>query len=192
MTDQPFVELSLETIDELFHARATDPMHGRYESRSGLDQLMDEVGTHGTSLRIEIELVRRDAERDTADTIRRALLGVTTTRLAALGVQRRRVRRLGLKELAFGLAFLALCMAGAGTLATLDLGPSWVRDYLLEGVIIVGWIALWHPVDMLFFEPVPLIRDQRILRRIQQADLRIRDSGGRASSDDRAVAGRGE
>ena len=69
------------------------------------------------------------------------------------------------------------------------LGPSGRNDPIHDGVILsaearaaepvfqrfrrVGWIALWHPVDMLFFERLPLLREQRVLRRIQNADVRV-------------------
>lgn len=43
--------------------------------------------------------------------------------------------------------------------------------------MIVGWIALWHPVDMLFFERIPLVREQRILRRIAGATVSTRVTG---------------
>lgn len=42
-------------------------------------------------------------------------------------------------------------------------------------LVIVGRMSMWHPVDMLFFERVPLIRDQRVLCRIQGADIRVRN-----------------
>lgn len=93
-------------------------------------------------------------------------------RLDRLDVERAAIRRRGLKELLVGLLFLGACLAVAALLASSS-GPSWARTFFSEGLIIVGWIALWHPVDMLFFERLPLLREQRVLRRIQNADVRV-------------------
>ena len=75
------------------------------------------------------------------------------------------IPRLGLYGALVGLAVAALLASSSG--------PSWARTFFSEGLIIVGWIALWHPVDMLFFERLPLLREQRVLRRIQNADVRV-------------------
>ncbi len=87
-------------------------------------------------------------------------------------VELARVARRGRTELLFGVVFLAACFALSSAAAS-SLEPYWLSDFISEGLIIVGWIALWHPVDMLLFERWPLRRDIRLLRTIRDAEIRI-------------------
>ena len=35
----------------------------------------------------------------------------------------------------------------------------------------------WHPVDALFFDRLPLVKEKRVLRRVQHADVRGHEAG---------------
>lgn len=104
----------------------------------------------------------------------RAVAGYCAERIERIQEQRAQVRRLGLKELYVGLAFLRACLALGSALSASQLGPEWLRSFFTEGPVIVGWIALWHPVDMLFFARIPLIKEERILRRISASRIGTR------------------
>jgi hypothetical protein len=55
----------------------------------------------------------------------------------------------------------------------MSISPEWLGQLVVEGLVIVGWIALWHPVDMLCFDRLPLLRDKRVLVRVQQAQITL-------------------
>ncbi len=102
-----------------------------------------------------------------------ALQGYCDQRLDDLGAKRRAILRRGFKELVFGTAFLALCLGLAAAAAARITSPDWLRQFTSEGLIIVGWIALWHPVDMLLFEQWPIAREMRIIKQVRRMPVEV-------------------
>lgn len=169
--------IQLRDLDELFEARPSDPLGGRFESRSGVDQLVDQVNPSLRPLRIDLFVQPGEPgehPHPSEQHVKHALEGYAAMRISRIDREQAQIRRLGLKELMFGLVFLAACLVVSGIVAALGLGPYWLRNFIVEGLVIIGWIALWHPVDMLFFARVPLLREQLVLRRLQSAEVRVR------------------
>lgn len=163
----------LSHVEDLFVAPTASPLRGRFDTRTGVERLMDLVEPSMRPLRINLELPRKGFAGYSAEDIGQALAGHAGAQIARIDAERSRIRRLGLKELAFGVVFLGLCLVLGSTIAALQVGPDWLHGFVVEGLVIIGWIALWHPVDMLFFDRLPLLRDQRILRRIEAATVHV-------------------
>jgi hypothetical protein len=83
--------------------------------------------------------------------------------------------------LVMGALFLALCVAISAFVGARLTGL--LADFLSEGTLIIGWVALWRPVDLFLYAWRPLRRQWRNLERIAGAPVELR-------SDDRlSVAG---
>jgi len=177
--DTSSVSLTLDTLPSLFVSTEVDPLRGRFDDRSGIEYLIDTVGPTDEPLEIDIRLTAHHEVPYTDAEVAAAITGYADVQLERLAAARERIRRLVFKELTFGVIFLASCLLLGSILAGFDVGPEWFRGFIVEGLVIVGWIALWHPVDMLFFERLPLIREQRILNRLKQADVRVRRADSR-------------
>ena len=76
--------------------------------------------------------------------------------------------------LALGGLFLALCLAFSTLVGSRLAGL--VADFLREGALILGWVALWRPLDMFLYEWRPLHREVRNLRRIATAVVEVRSA----------------
>ncbi len=82
------------------------------------------------------------------------------------------MKRQGLKELVLGVVYLAICLTASGSIGALDLQPDFPRALPAEGLVIVGWISLWHPVDLLLFCRWPsTIRYQTVLEQVRGMDI---------------------
>jgi hypothetical protein len=86
----------------------------------------------------------------------------------------RNTLRLGRASLIVGLLFLVVCVAGAQLIFTHD---NVLSDLLHEGLLIVGWVAMWRPLDILLYEWWPLLRDARMYARIAQMPVELRQRG---------------
>jgi hypothetical protein len=89
-------------------------------------------------------------------------------------MQNLRVRRLlreGRLSLVVGLSFLALCMAGATLLPFAAFGTA--GDVFRESLIIAGWVAMWHPLDVLLYGYWPVLRERTLLHRLAAAEVVI-------------------
>lgn len=93
---------------------------------------------------------------------------------ARADLTRRRFRlllRRGQLFLLVGLAFLALCLV-LGNVATKALSAP-VSDIVHEGFTIVGWVAMWRPLEIFLYEWWPMRDELRRLQRLARMHVRL-------------------
>ena len=84
----------------------------------------------------------------------------------------RNTLRLGRASLVVGLLVLAACVAGAQLIFTHD---NVLSDLLHEGLLIVGWVAMWRPLEILLYDWWPLMRDAQLYERIASMPVELRE-----------------
>ncbi|NYT07363.1 MAG: hypothetical protein GKC05_03805 [Methanomicrobiales archaeon] len=50
---------------------------------------------------------------------------------------------------------------------------EWLGSALSEGFTIIGWVSLWDPVETLLFDPLPVRRENKVLRLILDTPIEI-------------------
>jgi hypothetical protein len=110
----------------------------------------------------------RDAQRVVGDAIR--------THFARRSeISRRELRQLmrrGLISLAIGLAFQVTLFVTAQTtgLLTAESGfPTLVR----ESMLIIGWVAMWRPLEVLLYDWWPIVGERRLHDRLSRINVQI-------------------
>jgi hypothetical protein len=91
---------------------------------------------------------------------------------------RRRVHKLlrhGRSIAMIGVTVLFACL-GAAELLNTQTTPTWQR-ILREGLVIMGWVALWRPVEVLLYDWRPLLAERRLLERVISAPVELRFDG---------------
>ena len=48
-----------------------------------------------------------------------------------------------------------------------------VRQILREGLVITGWVAMWRPLEVLFYDWWPLVQDRKLRRRLREAVMEV-------------------
>ena len=66
---------------------------------------------------------------------------------------------------------LSLCIL-VGQLAVFLLGPA-TGALVREGLIILGWVANWKPFQTFLYDWIPIVRRQRLLRRLADAHVEV-------------------
>lgn len=107
-----------------------------------------------------------------ADDLVQAVRGHFEYEQARLIRDRQRQRRTGQVALLIALALLVALQALAQGVARLP--ASSVRDAFKEGLVIFSWVVLWRPVDVLFYEWLPVRRQRRLLQRLLDAPIEVR------------------
>lgn len=79
--------------------------------------------------------------------------------------------RRGHSVLAIGLVFLTSCLVLSGM--TAKLSPPALAKVLEEGFIIVGWVAMWKPLELFLYDWWPLRQEWRDLQRLSHMRVRI-------------------
>jgi hypothetical protein len=80
--------------------------------------------------------------------------------------------RRGLISLAIGLAFLAAVLVLAENVGGL-LGESHMAALLSEGLLIVGWVAMWRPLEIFLYDWWPIAGERRMHDRLSRIRVRI-------------------
>lgn len=85
----------------------------------------------------------------------------------------RQLMKEGRMALVTGVAFLIVCETIAQLLpATPD---SW-HGLLREGLTIIGWVAMWRPVEIYLYRWWPLLRLERVYRNLSAAQVEVKSS----------------
>lgn len=82
----------------------------------------------------------------------------------------RQLLRRGRISLIIGLAFMGVCVA-LGELARRLLPGGW-NNFAEVSLSIVGWVALWRPLEIYLYDWWPIRGDQRLLERLARMKVR--------------------
>jgi hypothetical protein len=78
----------------------------------------------------------------------------------------------GRASLVIGLCFLAICLLGADIFAAGFANNTFLR-LLKESLLIGGWVAMWHPMQIFLYDWWPFIRRGRIYRNLGRASVHV-------------------
>jgi hypothetical protein len=79
--------------------------------------------------------------------------------------------RRGQSVLAIALVFLAICLTLSRLVA--KLGPTPLTEIFREGLMIVGWVAMWRPLELFLYDWWPLREEWQALKRLSHMHVRI-------------------
>jgi hypothetical protein len=143
---------------------------------SGADEIVNELlGRSRVQRRARI-VVTLPADQITdgaADTLHVALRRYCEARLARVQRETELAWRQGLRSLGSGsILFVIGLLLSAGFLEP-DVPEFW-QNLLGNGVfLVIGWVGLWYPLDLLFFARQPLKRDALIVNAISRMPLLV-------------------
>jgi hypothetical protein len=121
--------------------------------------------------RIVVTLPAEQVTAGVAETLQTALHRYCEARLARVQREIEVAWRQGLRSLGSGsILFVVGLLLSTGFLEP-DVPQFW-QDLLGNGVfLVIGWVGLWYPLDLLFFARQPLKREARIVEAISQMPL---------------------
>jgi hypothetical protein len=169
------IALRLEDIRDLFHEPDFDPLQGKYNRYSGLDQLLNELKPLSLRrpLRTTIFLPQVKMEENSVEIASEAVRVYCELQIRQIENEMASLRWKGIKALQTGLLFLAVCLLLSIFLGALEVLPEFFRTFLSEGFLIAGWVSLWHPIEILLYEWWPFWRDKQLYMRIQDMEVII-------------------
>lgn len=81
--------------------------------------------------------------------------------------------------LLIGICALSLCMLGAWSIGRRYPDAQFLR-VVQESLIIVGWVVLWRPAEMLLYDWVPMARRRKLYERLAQARISVTQAASAA------------
>ena len=149
---------------------------------SGADEIVNELLGRSKvqrRARIVLTLPAEQVTQDTAETLRIALRRYCEARLARVKREIEVAWRQGLRSLGSGsILFIVGLLLSTGFLEP-DVPTFW-QDLLGNGVfLVIGWVGLWYPLDLLFFARQPLKREALIVEAISRMPLLVQPAESR-------------
>ena len=175
MSDQPAtIELKVDKVSQLFDTLDPFPFHERDLDRDAEEFIVDWARElpRRRALRIVVHLPAAEAQSEHAGEIGKAFARYFEYRAGIVGNDLRELFRVGRFSLAIGLIVLAACLAAGHALSGLFQRFE-IGRFLDEGLIILGWVANWRPIEIFLYEWWPLVRRRNLFRRLAVAKVEI-------------------
>lgn len=172
--DPAIIEVQVDKVGQLFDTLDPMPFREKDLDREAEDYIVGWARElpRKAPIRILVHLPASEASGDHAQMLGQAIGRYFSYRADALTKDLRELFRVGRYSLCVGLVVLAACITGGRLL----LRSPWSGEFgalLNEGLIILGWVANWRPIEIFLYDWWPIIRHRNILRRLARAEIVI-------------------
>jgi hypothetical protein len=167
------IELRVRTVSQLFNTLDPFPFRERDLAPDAADYIVARVPDEAPQEPIDISVaVDSGLEGISPSDVRDAI----HLWFASKAQAERKVMALHFRDarlaLLIGICALSLCMFGAWSIARSYPDTPFLR-VMQESLIIVGWVVLWRPAEMLLYDWVPMVRRRKLYERLAQARISI-------------------
>ena len=171
--DDVLIELSLNKIGQLYNSFDPSPFHEKELDADADAYILSAVREIGADkpIKLVIDLPHEELKSPGAADIERAIRNHFGYRLQTARRDLRHELQRGRTSLFIGLVFLAVCMAGREV--ALSFVPSAIQRILSEGLLIIGWVAMWGPLEVFLYGWWPIVGRRRILERLAVVDVEL-------------------
>lgn len=174
-SDAAAIQIRLERALQLFNMLDPFPFRERDLDAGAEDYIVGWARElpRDQPIRIVVHLPAAEAATREAQGIGEALEHFFTYRADVVARDLKELFRIGRWSLAIGLAALSLCLLLAHIVAGM-LGPSPLGRFVEEGLVIVGWVANWRPIEIFLYDWWPLARRRGLYQRLAAAEVLVR------------------
>lgn len=172
------IELRLQSVEQLFDPFDPFPIPTRDLARGAEDYIVGWAQELPGSSALAMRIYLPDPPVTSVDVegLRAAVAGHFLYRARRMRSDMRELLTIAQVSLGIGLGVLAVCIALRQLLQGLvPAGP--IAGFLGEGLVIVGWVANWRPIEILLYEWWPLARRRRLFERLANAPVDLGVSG---------------
>ena len=169
------IEIKINSPEQLLNSFDPSPFHIRDLDDRAADYIVEcaeELGSAGPMLLV-IELPESEAVRELTRELPTALSNSFRYRATQARFKLRDLFRIGRLSLAIGLAVLGVCTLFIHLLAHAG-ATSTFAQVAEQGLFILGWVALWRPLEIFLYDWWPIRRRINLLDRLSNARVEIR------------------
>lgn len=157
------IEVSVKNSRQLFNDHDPAPFRERDLDPRFVTYIVSAVEEFPLRTQMIIRVLTSDAADTTAEnrlTIRESIQKYFEYESELAKAKLRKRNRTARNFFMIGLATLFVCLTLAQFVSSIHLTPA-LADIVSVGLIIIGWVAMWHPVESLLYDWWP-IREQRL------------------------------
>lgn len=168
------IEVNLAELNQLFNSMDPSPFHERDLDHDAEEFIVSWAQEHPKhqELKLVVHLAHRpdgmaDPQKLAADSVAHYFEYRAQMTLHDL----KRLMREGRASLLIGLAFLAACQITATML--IPPAANW-QMVAREGLTIIGWVAMWKPLDIYLYRWWPMLSLRRLYQRLSTMPVEVR------------------
>jgi len=167
------VEIELKSLMQIFNSFDPAPFNEKELDENAEVYIYNSVAEFPlkTPLELMIHLPPTEIGQETGEILKKAIKNHFSYRSLLTDIELRRVLERGRRNLAIGVVFLFLCLLVIGLLSTVEGGL--LKTMLSEGLTIIGWVAMWEPVNVFLYGWWPLIQKKNIYNKILRMDVKV-------------------
>lgn len=169
------IELRIRTLGQLFESMDPAPFRDKALDEKAARYLLDAVREHPRDTALRVLLHLPESLRQSAHHVPEAIRNHFQFAVAQAVRERRWHMAAGWRALLLGVLVLSVCITLgtviAGQLADSSRAGLKVID---EGLLILGWVALWRPLDILLFDRLEMSKALAELRRLTDVPVELR------------------
>ncbi len=181
---KPIIELELNSMRQLFDSFDPAPFHERdldLDAEEYIYNAVDEFPLK-KDLEIMIHIPPTEFSAETENAIKKAIRNHFSYKKILADLELRRLLYRGRINFIIALVFLFLCLLTIRLLSTFE--ESLINTLLSEGLLIIGWVAMWDPIHIFLYGWWPIVHKRNIYQKIINMDLYVgvRTSTGKKNS----------
>lgn len=168
------IQVRLQTTGQLYHTLDPLPFRERDLDAEVEAYVVGWAGemAAGLPISIMIHLPSAEAGGEGAQHIPEAVRNYFGHRAEVTGWELRDLFRRGRASFVIGVTVLGVCIIIGKSSGEL-LGTGYLRRFFDEGLIILGWVANWRPVEIFLYDWWPIVGRRRLYRRLASAAVRV-------------------
>ncbi|MCE0497919.1 MAG: hypothetical protein LV481_08255 [Methylacidiphilales bacterium] len=168
------IQLNLRDINQLFNTIDPSPFPEKDLDRSAEDFIVSWAQEFPVEEPVDlIVYLRKFPEgHPPKHLIEEAIHHYFAYRARLTQLEFRRLMRQGRTSLMVGLSFLGLCLFITEIL--LPTSTSILPEFIRQGLTIAGWVAMWRPMEIYFYDWWPLLRRGKIFDKLSRMPIEVR------------------
>lgn len=166
------IQMRLRELPQLFNSMDPSPFLDRDLDSDAEEFIVSWAREHPRDHELELTLHLAtlpppDRAKGTEEAVRHYFLARSQMKQREL----QQLMRRGRVSLLIGLLFLGGCLFLAGFAARLGMGA--MAGIVREGLIIIGWVAMWRPLEIYLYDWWPVRDEQRLLARLTRMRVHL-------------------
>jgi hypothetical protein len=170
------VELDLRDARQLFNSLDPAPFREKDLDSAAEEYIVGAVRELGLrhASRIVIHIPADGFKDESAQSIAGAIKHYFDYRARHAADELKRMLVRGALSLGIALVFLFLCLWTRQFV--IDLSEQPAQQIIGEGLLIMGWVAMWRPIEIFLYDWWPLRHRIRIFRRIEAMPIEVKET----------------
>jgi len=167
------IEIELLSMMQIFNSFDPAPFHEKELDASAEVYIYNSVGEFPLKKPLELMIYLPSSEigKDTEETLRNAIKNHFSYKKLLTDVELRRILQRGRRNMMIAFGFLFLCLLMIQLLSTLEGGL--LKTMLSEGLTIIGWVAMWEPINVFLYGWWPLVQKKNIYQKILGMEVKV-------------------